>query len=101
MAAAFLDAVKSRRSLYELDKKLPISHDMIKWIVNESIQAVPSAFNSQTNRAVVIFGAEHDMLWDLIGDVLRARISAEKWVETSEGMAGFKAAAGTVCLFFP
>ncbi|KAL8288522.1 hypothetical protein RB601_004790 [Gaeumannomyces tritici] len=99
MAAAFLDAVRSRRSLYELDKKLPIGQDLIKWIVNESIQAVPSAFNSQSNRAVVLFGAEHDRLWDLIGDVLKARISPEKWVEASEGMDGFKAAAGTVLFF--
>lgn len=96
VAASFLDAIKARRTRYALDKNLPISEDEITRIVQEAIQAVPSSFNSQTNRAVVLFGNEHDRLWDIVTEVLSARVSEAQRESMGEKTAGFKAAAGTV-----
>lgn len=96
-AASFLDTVKARRTWYALDKSLPISPEDITRIVEDAIQAVPSAFNSQSNRAVVLFDAEHDKLWDIVTEVLKARVSEDQWLATGDKMAGFRAAAGTVC----
>lgn len=95
-AAPFLNAIKTRRTYYALNKTLPVSNDHITKIVEESIQAVPSAFNSQSNRAVVLFGAEHDTLWDIVADVVKDRVSEDQWDSASQRITGFKAAAGTV-----
>lgn len=96
-AASFLETVKARRSWYALDKNLPVSRERIESIVRDAIQTVPSAFNSQTNRVVILFGDEHDKLWDIVTGVLKARVSEDQWASTGQKMAGFKAAAGTVC----
>ncbi|RYO76234.1 hypothetical protein DL766_007752 [Monosporascus sp. MC13-8B] len=98
-SSPFLEALKARRTYYGLNKSHPVSTDHITKIIEEAIQAVPSGFNSQTNRAVVLFGAEHDKLWDIVTDVLQARVSEEQWESTRKKTAGFKGAAGTVLLY--
>lgn len=95
-ATPFLDALNARRTYYALNKTLPISHDRITQIVEEAIQAVPSAFNSQSNRAVVLLGTEHDKLWDIVADVMKTHVSEDQWDYTSQRITGFRAASGTV-----
>ena len=48
-------------------------------------------------RAVVLFGTEHDKLWDITSEVLRAKIGDERYKAGTEAkMTMFKGAAGTV-----
>ncbi|KAG8420339.1 putative nitroreductase [Metarhizium acridum] len=71
MSAAKLSAdlliqmAKARRTIYALDKNLPVSASRIRELVNETTLHTPSSFNSQSNRAVVLLGSEHDKLWDM------------------------------------
>ncbi|KHO00933.1 nitroreductase family protein [Metarhizium album ARSEF 1941] len=105
MSAAKLSAdlliqmAKARRTIYALDKNLPISTSRIQELVNETTLHTPSSFNSQSNRAVVLFGSEHDKLWDLTTSTLRAIVPDDKWKPTQDRMAMFKGAAGTVLFF--
>lgn len=98
-ADALFDIVKARRTYYGLNKDLTISPERVQEIVNQATLHTPSAFNSQSNRAVVLFGAEHERLWDLTTDVLRAIVPAESFQPTADKMAMFRAAAGTVLFF--
>lgn len=95
-ANSFLELVKARRSIYPLNKNLPISTDRIQEIVKEGLQHVPSSFNSQSNRVVVLFGAEHDKFWDITTETLKAIVPEDKWEPTAQRMAMFKGAAGSV-----
>lgn len=99
MSAAFFAALKNRRSYYPLSKTLPITVDKLQNVVGQAVQLVPSAFNSQTNRAVLLLGAEHDKLWDITSDALKAVVPADAWEATGGKMAMFKGAAGTVLVF--
>ncbi|KAI0884392.1 Nitroreductase [Annulohypoxylon maeteangense] len=99
MATPILDLVKSRRTYYVLNKELPISKDRVQEIVKESLLHTPSSFNSQSNRIVVLFGAEHDKLWGIATDILKAIVPEDAWEHTAQRMNGFKAAAGTVLFF--
>ena len=63
--SAYLDAVKTRRSIYALNKTSPISDDRIEQIFQEIILASPSAFNSQTTRAVLLLNEEHEKFWTM------------------------------------
>ncbi|KAG7289452.1 hypothetical protein NEMBOFW57_005823 [Staphylotrichum longicolle] len=98
-ADTFLSLIQNRRSIYPLNKTLPIPAERVQTIISESLQAVPSSFNSQSNRAVVLFGAEHDKLWDITAEILKAIVPADAWEATAGKMAMFKAAAGTALFF--
>lgn len=105
MSAAKLSAdlliqmAKARRTIYTLDKNLPVSTSRIQELVNETTLHAPSSFNSQSNRAVVLLGPEHDKLWDMTASTLRAIVPDDKWKHTEDRMAMFKRAAGTVLFF--
>ncbi|KAE9583897.1 putative nitroreductase HBN1 [Colletotrichum fructicola] len=98
-ANAFLDAVKARRTYYPLSKDLPISKERIDEIVKTALANVPSSFNSQSNRVVVLHGAEHEKFWDITTGVLKAIVPADQWEGTAGKMAMFKGAAGSVLFF--
>ena len=92
-------AAETRRSVYALDKNLPVGKDEIVRIAEHAVKHTPSAFNSQSTRVVVLFGAEHDKLWDIAAQELKKIVPAEQFGQTAAKLAGFKAAAGTVLFF--
>ena len=92
-------AAETRRSVYALDKNLPVGKDEIVRIAEHAVKHTPSAFNSQSTRVVVLFGAEHDKLWDIAAQELEKIVPAEQFGQTAAKLAGFKAAAGTVLFF--
>jgi hypothetical protein len=96
---SFLTAVKDRRSIYQLNKSSPISDKQIVDIVNTLALHVPSSFNSQSTRLVVLLHKEHDTFWDQVRDVLKPMVPEDQWSRTEGKVAGFKGAYGTVSLF--
>jgi predicted oxidoreductase (fatty acid repression mutant protein) len=92
-----LNLLKQRRSIYALGKNVKQSDDEIVDLVENVIQATPSAFNSQTTRAVFLFGAKHDALWDIVVKRLKSEVPTEAAYEaTKQKIASFKAAYGTI-----
>lgn len=92
-------AAELRRSIYALNKNLPVSTAQIDDIVKHAVLHTPSSFNSQSSRVVVLHGSEHEKLWELTTKALQAIIPASDFEPTQNKMAMFKAAAGTVLLF--
>lgn len=95
-AQQLIELAKNRRSYYPLSKDLAIPPEKIQEIVKALLQEVPSSFNSQSNRVVVLFGAEHEKLWDITTEVLKPIVPAEQWEGTAGKMGMFKGAAGSV-----
>ncbi|EFE48268.1 hypothetical protein NEIELOOT_03007 [Neisseria elongata subsp. glycolytica ATCC 29315] len=89
-------AAETRRSVYTLNKQLPLSVAETAQIVGHAVKHTPSAFNSQSTRVVVLFGAEHEKLWQFAENALRAIVPADRFEPTAQKLAMFKAAAGTV-----
>ncbi len=56
----FAKLQETRRSIYALGKDLPVSNEEVVALVEKAMKESPSAFNSQSSRAVVLFGAESD-----------------------------------------
>jgi predicted oxidoreductase (fatty acid repression mutant protein) len=92
----FLDAVAHRRSIYALTKSSPISDDRIEEIISKLVKDVPSSFNSQSSRLVLLLKDEHDKFWDIVRDALKAIVPEDKWESTGNRIAGFRAGYGTV-----
>lgn len=88
-----------RRSVYALDKTLPLPAEEVAAIVEHTVLHTPSSFNSQSTRVVALFGTEHEKLWQLTENALRQIVPADKFAPTAQKLAGFAAAAGTVLFF--
>lgn len=95
----FYDAIKERRSIYSISKESPISDEKIKEIVEYSVKHVPSSFNSQSSRAVILLGESHDKLWDITMEALRKIVPEENFASTEQKVNSFKAGYGTVLYF--
>ncbi|MFX3649405.1 MAG: nitroreductase family protein [Paenibacillus sp.] len=96
----FFDALKNRRSYYGISKESTISDAKIQEIVEEAVKYTPTAFNSQTSRAVVLLGEQHDKLWNHTEEILREVVGNEEaFKSTAEKMTGFRSGYGTVLFF--
>jgi hypothetical protein len=62
-------AVKSRRSIYSLSKKSPISDPRIEDVLKDALKHSPSAFNSQSGRLVLLLGKALDELLDTVKEI--------------------------------
>lgn len=92
-------AAETRRSIYALNKKLPISNDEVNQIIEHAVLHTPSSFNSQSTRVVVLFGAEHEKVWGFVEDALRQIVPAENFASTEQKLNMFKAGAATILFF--
>ncbi|MDT3381044.1 nitroreductase family protein [Labrys portucalensis] len=99
MSKTFIDHVKTRRTQYALGKTLPKSEEEISLLIQDVIKHVPSSFNSQSSRAVILFGKQSDKFWHLTKEILRKIVPADSFASTEAKMDSFAAGAGTVLFF--
>ncbi|MBS4196037.1 nitroreductase family protein [Lederbergia citri] len=95
----FYSAVENRRSIYGISKDTVITDERIEEIVAQAIKHSPSAYNSQSGRAVILLGQNHDKLWNITEAALREKVSADKFKLTEEKMAAFRNGYGTILFF--
>lgn len=95
------EAIKQRRTIYQLNNTSPISDSRLKEILDDIVLHTPSAFNSQTTRLVVLVKKDHEKFWDVVGDILKAIVPEGQWEHTSQRIQGFRNGYGTVsdCLW--
>lgn len=91
-----LEAIKERRTYYELNKEAPISDAKITELVEQALLHVPSSFNSQSTRLVVLLNKDHEQFWDYVIEVLKPLTPEDKFDGTKQKINGFRAAYGTV-----
>ena len=88
---------EARRSVYALDRNLPLPPEEIAAIVRHALKYSPSPFNSHSVRLLVLFGAEHEKLWDIAADVLQDAAPPKIFAQqTAPKLAAFRAAAGSI-----
>lgn len=95
----YLEAVDSRRTYYSIGSGSPIPDERILEVVGDMVLHVPSAFNSQSARTVVLLGRDHAKLWDITRETLRAIVPAAAFAKTEEKLASFAAGHGTILYF--
>lgn len=57
---------------------------------------MPSSFNSQSARLVVLLKEEHTKFWDIVTDILKTLVPEDAWEHTGQRLSGFQNAYGTV-----
>lgn len=97
---SFFEAVKARRTYYAISKEPVVADERIQEIVNEAIKYIPSAFNSQSARVVVLLGEQHDQLWNIVKSELKKIVPADKFQATEDKINGaFLSGYGSILYF--
>jgi predicted oxidoreductase (fatty acid repression mutant protein) len=99
MSNSYIETIKKRRTQYSLGNDLPLSQADATALIQEAVRQAPSAFNSQSSRAVILFGAQSIKFWSLVKDALQKLVPADKFAQTAQKIDGFVAGAGTVLFF--
>ncbi|CED85527.1 Nitroreductase-like [Phaffia rhodozyma] len=101
--AAYLAAIQGRRSIYAINNVLPqgVSQETIQKVVEDATLQTPTTFNSQSGRAVVLFGSQHDKLWKFVWTALAKKGFQDEETKnaTKSKVDSFGAGAGTILFF--
>lgn len=71
MQSTFNKISAKRRSIYALGDQVTASPEEIFDLVKTTVRNSPSAFNSQTVRAVILFSEKSDRVWQIVEDTLK------------------------------
>ena len=96
----FQNAIETRRSIYSLEKEISISDKEVEDIIEHAIKHVPSSFNSQSTRIVLLLNDKHDAFWDITKNELKKVMGDDRdFQPTSDKIDNFKHAYGTILYF--
>lgn len=94
------EALRHRRSYYELSPESPIDDVQIEEIVRFAVKHIPSAFNSQSARLVLLLHDHHKAFWELVKRTLKAIVPENSFAATEKKIDGsFASGYGTVLYF--
>lgn len=99
MKKTFLSSVHERRSIYTITNTSPIPKNKIVALIEMLLEDVPSAFNCQSARLVVLFDQANQNFWDIVMKTLRERVPADKFGPTETKINCFAAGYGTILYF--
>ena len=98
----FVELAKNRRTYYQLSAESPVPDSRIEELVRNAALHVPSSFNTQSTRLVLLLHDQHRKVWDLaigIFENLVATGAIPQAVfenQTKPKLEAFKAGYGTV-----
>lgn len=100
MARDFKEAIKHRRTYYSISNKSTVSDKNIEEILEFALNNIPSAFNSQSTRMVLLLRENHQKLWNIVKNTLQKIVPEEDFSATKAKIEGsFASGYGTVLFF--
>ncbi|MDW8798295.1 nitroreductase family protein [Staphylococcus pseudoxylosus] len=96
----FQNAIETRRTIYSLDQEISISDSEVEDIIEHAIKHVPSSFNSQSTRIVLLLNDNHNKFWDITKQELKNAMGEDRdFQATSDKVDNFKHSHGTILYF--
>ena len=100
MKRTFEEALANRRSYYSINNHAPVGNYEVVRIIHEVIRHVPSAYNSQTTRIVLLLGDDHLRLWEIVKKVLKMMLTDEVFAKSEKKInTSFASGHGTILFF--
>ena len=101
MTKSLKDAIKDRRSFYQLKNTSPISDEEIQSIIEHVLLYAPSAYHSQSARIVLLLGDNHTKVWEITkAELKKVSKSEEAFKATEEKVnTSFASGYGTILFF--
>ncbi|PTK57919.1 nitroreductase family protein, partial [Staphylococcus nepalensis] len=87
-------------TVYSLDKEISISDKEVENIIEHAIKHVPSSFNSQSTRVVLLLNNNHDKFWEIAKEELKNVMGPDRdFQPTADKIDNFKHSHGTILFF--
>ncbi len=99
MSSQWIDLITQRRTQYALGRNAAIDKAETSALIKKAVKLAPSSFNSQSSRAVILYGEQSVKFWALAKQALAQVISGEALVATSAKLDSFAAGLGTVLFY--
>lgn len=99
MSNKAIEIFTKRRTQYALGSNVDLSQDELTRLIQEAVRQAPSSFNSQSSRAVILFGEQSEKFWQLTQEALRPLVPEDAFAATEEKLKSFAAGVGTVLFF--
>ncbi|PVZ90172.1 nitroreductase family protein [Serratia sp. S1B] len=96
---SFIDQIEKRRTIYAIGNQVALSNTELEALIKKAIRLSPSAFNSQTSRAVILFDASHVKFWEIVRETLRKIVPEAAFEATNNKINSFAAGKGTVLFY--
>ena len=74
----FSEAIESRRTIYNLEKSISISDEELEKIISHAVKHVPSAFNSQSTRIVLLLNDKNEKFWETTKSILKETMGQDR-----------------------
>ena len=97
--SGWIDILRNRRTQYALGRNVNISRAELGSLIRETIKWTPSAFNSQSSRALILWGDQSTKLWELVKSELARKVSDTAANQAEAKLKGFAAGIGTILFF--
>ncbi|MDO5707065.1 MAG: nitroreductase family protein [Andreesenia angusta] len=99
MDKSLLEAVKKRRTVYDIEKEINITDEQLEEIINECLLYSPTGFNAQSDRIILALGEKHEEVWDLITESVEAVTDREALGPAIDKINKLRGGYGTVLFF--
>ena len=96
---SFIQYLEKRRSIYAIGRRLSQTPEQLTEKIKAAIRQSPSAFNSQSSRAVILFEQAHEQLWQIVLETLKDHVATDQFSVTADKLSSFAAGLGTVLFY--
>lgn len=94
-----VEALKTRRSFYNINKDILVSEETILNLIEETVKYTPSAFNSESQRVVVLLNEKHEQVWEMVKAAIKKLVPENEFKKSEDKINAFKAGYGTILFF--
>ncbi len=100
MSRNFIEAVAHRRSYYHLDNRTLVDDNIVVGLMDGLLETMPSPFNVQSARMVLLLDEQHHELWRIVLETLRHITPPERFERTKQKVErAFMAGHGTILFY--
>lgn len=75
---SFNEAIETRRTIYNLEKTISISDEELEELIAHAVKHVPSAFNSQSTRIVLLLNDKNEQFWENTKSILKETMGPDR-----------------------
>lgn len=100
MGDTFIDAVTRRRSYYRLEDRALVDDRHLVELIDRLLMVMPTPFNVQSSRVVLLLGDHHRELWHIVAETLRKFVPEERFAATKQRIDDSFASGHGTLLFY-
>lgn len=98
---SILESIKDRRTYYQISNEKVLESAELETLVQDIAKHVPSPFNMQSQRVILLENEEHTKFWNIVRETLRKIVNnPEKFKSTEEKIDTAFASGSATILYF-